>query len=237
MPAIEDKLKSFDKIINDDAIHARNLIRAELRNDSDQRMAGVKVDIDREAENEYQKEARRAVLEKDSRISKAGIRVRKMLMQARQHIIESILYEMTEELALYTQTDAYGEYLLKNATEALRCAGAAPAPSGATPGPSGSSFQNERSSPYRSEGGTALGVSDDYEDVRLYLTPRDYRAYSTEVQKLAPGMAVLPGGAGMIGGVRVENTHLGLFVDNTFKKKVEMCVDDLFLISGLIIDR
>ena len=224
MPTLDEKLKTFDKKINDDAILSRNLIRTQLRQESDQRMSGVKEEIDLEAEREYRKEARRAVIEKDSRISKATVDARKLLMKARSEIIESILAELSEGLAVFTQTSSYYDYLDNNAKEALTCAYL-----GATGG-SGDDGIGGSLAGYGGGGNYSNGL-------RLYLTPKDYIAHSAKMRELARGVEILPGNADMIGGVKVENPSKGLYVDNTLKKKVELCIDELFLISDLNIGK
>ena len=67
----------------------------------------------------------------------------------------------------------------------------------------------------------------------VYLTPRDYALYADQIKKSSPGADVLTGSEDMIGGTRIENPGSGVFVDNSLKKKVELCSDELFRLSGL----
>ena len=197
MPSIEEKLEILDKIIYDDATRARDAILAQLRQDSNQRQAGVKEEIERDAAHDYRRVSQRSIQERDSRISRANINSRKMLMSARNDIISSVLAELADRLAAFARTEEYRGFLMKNIQDALAQAGA--------PG----------------------------EGFCLYLTPADYGLYSQDARALAPFADVRAGGAEMLGGVMAQNPAAGIYIDNTLKMKVDLCVDELFKISGL----
>ena len=214
MPTIDEKLNAFDKIIVEDAMRARDLIRNQIHQESEQRLAEIKAGIKRDAEREVQREARRAEMEKDSRISKAGAEARKMLINARNEILASVLVDLEERLSAFTRTEAYDGYIIKNIMEALKYAN--------IKGDGGGN----------GSGGNGSGVG-----FVLYMTPRDCEKYKSAALTCAPDITVAQAEAGMIGGVRISNDDAGVFVDNTLKKKVELCADELFLMSGLTVDR
>jgi len=210
MPNLEDKLETLDKKILDDALEARDAIRGQLRLDSEQRMSGIKADIEREAEQQYARDTRLATIERDSRISKAAVNARKMLIGARSEIMGSVIAALTDRLAAFTRTEAYHGFLIKNMRDALLRTDAQPEP-------------------------RANGLADTQPDM-MYLTPRDYALYSDDIRRRAAGVDIRRGGEDMIGGVSVVSARTGLSVDNTLKKKVDLCAEELFQISGLIID-
>ena len=206
MSTIDEKLYTFDKIIVEDAIRARDLIRNQLRVESEQRIADIKAEIKREAAQEYQRFTLQAAIEKDSKVSKANINTRKQLIRERNEIISSVLNDLKDRLAEFTNTAAYAGYLVQNIKEALTWAGVK---------------TNEN-------GGAGYILS---------LTPQDIDVYAEEARKYAPGIAVQTGDADMIGGTRVSNGGAGVFVDNSLKMKIELCADELFLMSGLTVDK
>ena len=206
MSTIDEKLYTFDKLIVEDAIRARDLIRNQLRQESEQRIADIKAEIKREAAQEYQKFTLQAAMQKDSKISRANISTRKQLINERNDIIASVLNDLKDRLKEFTQTDGYAGYLIQNIKEALAWAGVK-----------------------TDEGGGAGYI--------LSLTPRDSDIYAEEARKYAPGISIQKGDEDMIGGVRVSNGGAGVYVDNSFKMKVELCADELFLMSGLTVDK
>ena len=233
MPSNDEKLDVLEKIIYDDATRAREAILALVRQDSDQRLAGIKEEIARDAEQDYRKESQRSLQEKDSRISKANINARKMLMSARNDIISSVLYELSERLASFTRTTEYRGYLEQNIREAyaisvgysvIGAEAGANSVTGATNGANSGSTAN-----------AILGSGAEASHVVILMTPADYEAYAAHARGLAPGADIRPGDAAMIGGVKAENAVKGVYVDNTMQKKVELCVDELYRISGLTI--
>jgi V/A-type H+-transporting ATPase subunit E len=67
----------------------------------------------------------------------------------------------------------------------------------------------------------------------IYLTPQDYDRHRAAINGEFAQLNVLRGDVAMIGGCRVINDDLGIYIDNSFEKKVEMCVDELFKKSEL----
>ena len=208
MPTIEEKLNTFDKVIVEDAIRARDLIRNQLHRESAQRIAEIKDEIRRKAEQERRREEIKAEMDKDSRISKTSVDSRKMLINARNDILTSVLSDLEAKLADFTRTELYDGYMLRNMREAFEWAG------------------------IKTDSGDADGRG-----YVLGMTARDCEKYAETAQKFVPGITVQPDGKEMIGGVRVSNAGAGVFVDNSLKKKVELCADELFLMSGLTIDK
>ena len=202
MAKIDEKLITFEKIIEHEAIEIRERIREELRRESEERLTGVKEEIRKNAELAYQKDALQAQMERDSRISRAKMNARMRLTDARSDIIASTLSALTQRLAEFTESEAYRGYLLDNAGDSL-------------------------------DGAEKIGAG---KGLRLYLTPRDYERFADEIRRRRPGVEILSGGAEMIGGVKVENAGEGLYIDNTLKRKSELCADELYHISGLTID-
>ena len=230
MPNLEDKLETLDKKILDDALEARDAIRGQLRLDSEQRMSGIKADIEREAEQQYARDTRLATIERDSRISKAAVNARKMLIGARSEIMGSVIAALTDRLAAFTRTEAYHGFLIKNMRDALSRTDAQPEPR--------EDARSEAHKVRRTDAQPeprANGLADTQPDM-MYLTPRDYALYSDDIRRRAAGVDIRRGGEDMIGGVSVVSARTGLSVDNTLKKKVDLCAEELFQISGLIID-
>lgn len=217
MPTIDEKLDLLDRHILDGATRARDAIIEKLRHESDEKLANIKAEIEREASLEYQKDTVRAAYEKDSRVSKANVSARKILMNARSDIIMSVLSDLAEKCAQFAATGPYREYLLKNIGEALERVGL-----------------HGGGKPAAGAQGTGKPAAGAF---YVYLTPADYDKYYEDALGAARGAEVRRGEAGMIGGARTENAGTGVYVDNTLKMKVDMCVDDLFQISGLTINK
>ena len=206
MPAVEEKLAIFEKLILSDASLTRNAMLDQLRGETERTVKSVKEEIGRDAELAFQKDAQRAALDRDSQIAKADANARILLMKARSEILAGALDELSQKLAGFTQTAPYRGYLMQNIREALE----------------------------RAEIGKA-GADGNGGGFCIYLTPRDFELYAEEAAGMARGFAARRGGADMIGGVMVENAGAGIYIDNTLKKKVELCVDELFQASGLAI--
>jgi len=85
-------------------------------------------------------------------------------------------------------------------------------------------------------GGAGLGEGGAGEVV-VWLTPQDFERYAGRLGKALPGAEFLLGDEGMIGGCRAANRSRGVYADNTLEKRVELCTDELFAISGLRITR
>ena len=203
MRLTEDNLIKIETVILGDAVKARDDILTRLRLDSEQKLSGVKERIAREADLEYLESARQAESDRDSRISGAKIESRGAILRERESIIAEAFAAVTKKLAKFTQTEAYRDYLAQNVREAL----------------AGADYVNAPAEP-------ECGVV-------LYLTPADYDLHGNMVGEIAPGLRVLEGDAGMIGGARAENAAAGLYVDNTLKKKAELRAGELYGICGL----
>jgi vacuolar-type H+-ATPase subunit E/Vma4 len=72
-----------------------------------------------------------------------------------------------------------------------------------------------------------------HSDIKIYVTPRDHEKYLGVLKKAAPGAHIAEDGDAMIGGCKIANNKRGIFVDNSFQKKIELCLDELFIISEL----
>lgn len=229
MPSIYEKLDNLDRLIFDDATRTCDEIRNQLRQDTDQKLAGIKAEIEREYAQEYQRVTYQASLDKDARLSRANINARKMLLGARSDIIASVLDDLSERLRAFTKSDAYADYLMRCVREAVSRAGQPinTAPGAPSVGPAGPVW------PAASAGSAADAPG----DISVYLTPRDYEAYSKTVRAIAPGIDVRQGGEGLIGGALVENVRKGVYIDNTLKKKIELSVDELLQISSLTVGK
>jgi vacuolar-type H+-ATPase subunit E/Vma4 len=241
MPTIDDKLNAFNKSILDSAINSSKQIRGKLRQDSDQKLTGIKDEIKSAAEKDYLKGLREATIKRDSRVSTANINIRKSLMRARSEIMDTVLRELSESLAVFTQTAAYGDFLLKNIREAMAGAGmrytGMRGAGSQDAGSQGVGLQGAGSQGAGLQGADMRDADDGGDGFRLYLTSRDYDAFRGEAQKIAPKIKICRCDADIIGGAIVENTREGIFADNTLKRKEELCADELMLVSGFIIDK
>jgi len=211
MQSIPEKLELFDRLMLSDATRARNAILDQLRSESDAAFERTKDEIEREASLACQKDIRRITAEKESRLSKANMNAKKMLINARSEILDSILGDLCQKLESFTETAQYRRFMEKNVGEALARAGLP-------------------------EKGEADGkIEADGRGYYIIFTPRDYGEYSDEALKYARGLQVRTGGSDMIGGVIVENLNSGVFIDNTLRTKAQLCADELFQISRLTI--
>jgi len=213
MPDAEARLSALEDKIRSDAILARDAIREQLARDSEQKLTAAKTEIARDAEKLYQRETRQAEAERDSKVAMAAAESRVRLIKERNAIRESVLAALTEKLRAFTGTDGYRPYLLANVSEALAMVNAVGAQAIADP--------DEEAGP---------------RGCVIYLTPRDCAAFADDIRALAPTAEPAPGGDDMIGGVKTDNPSSGIFADNTLKKKVDLCAEEIFELCGLNID-
>jgi vacuolar-type H+-ATPase subunit E/Vma4 len=234
VPTIDDKLDLFEKLIISDASQIRNAMLNKLHDESDLTFESIKEEIDDEAAQAYQKDVMYAALEKDSRLSKANINSRIMLMQVRNELLASVLDELTVRLIAFTKTAAYRDFLLENirgAIEPIRMSNSGKSGNSDKTGNSnytGNTGNTGDSYNIGNSGNSGNSYNSNATFNKLFLAPADFNTFFNEASAAAPGFAVLPGGDNFIGGVKAENAVAGIYVDNTIQKMIESRADELF---------
>ncbi|MDR1440602.1 MAG: hypothetical protein LBJ10_11600 [Clostridiales bacterium] len=229
MPSIDEKLEVFNRMIIDDATKSRDAILSQLKAEADKKLADSRAEIDRNAAELLAKERLKATQQNEAKISKAHIDARKALMAARGEIVASVLAELRDMLGRFALEDGYGEYLANSVREAAAVAGGGNVGTGGGSGTGGYGDNSGGSGGSASNSGSNGGGG----EAEILLTPSDYERHGAAIGARFQGIRLACGEASMLGGCMAINEPQGIYVDNSFSKKAEMCVGELYRISGL----
>lgn len=123
MSSMQEKLDHFTEVILKDAASERNRILERIRTEMAERLRLEKLQFHEQADALLLKETAGAEIEKNSRVSRAILEGRQLLLKTREDITDAVFALAIEKLQTFVRAEAYFPYLSALIRQSCRQAG------------------------------------------------------------------------------------------------------------------